>query len=295
MPDAVPPPSPRPRRVVLLGHPVAHSLSPTFQNAALARAGIPLRYETLDTPPAALAPLLDEVRAGRWAGNVTVPHKHAVADACDVLTPLARAAGAVNTFWCADGALIGDNTDVAGAEVAVRELLGARAPGRDTSGVLRVALIGAGGAAAALVRAISTGWPDARVVVWSRRPAQADALAARFAAHAEVAAALGAALGGADLVVNATPLGLGVADPLPCPIAALDLGAAVFDMVYGPDETRWVREARIAGHAARDGLTMLVEQGAHAFQRWFRHAPDRESMWDAVETQTGRTRAGAGA
>lgn len=279
-------PSPHPGRLVLLGHPVAHSLSPTFQNAALDAAGVDLRYEALDVHPHALRGVLDDLRRVRGAGNVTVPHKRAVAERCDIVTETARAVGAVNTFWCAaDGTLVGDNTDVAGAVAALRAVT---AHGR-TSTPARVALLGAGGAAAAVAEAVARAWPDARVVVWSRRPAGAAALAARSSGHTTAAVAIDGALGAADVVVNATPLGLGPGDAFPCAVEQLPRHAAVLDLVYGPRETAWVRAARAAGHNARDGLLMLVEQGAAAFERWCRRAPDRDRMWRAVEAQTGRT------
>lgn len=276
-----------PRRLVLLGNPVAHSLSPVFQNAALDAAGLALRYEPVDVPADSLAGVLAQLRHVRAGGNVTVPHKTAVAGACDTLTDLARVLGAVNTFWCADdGSLVGDNTDVVGAEAALRALAGRR----NARNSPRVALIGAGGAASALVEAVRRLWPGARVAVWSRRRDASDALAARFADVCAPAATLGAALGDAGVVVNATPLGLHDGDPLPCPVASLPPGAAVLDLVYAARETAWVRAARADGHPASDGLLMLVEQGAAAFERWFGRAPDRARMWQAVEAQTGRSR-----
>ena len=91
-----------PGRLVLLGHPVSHSKSPALQNAALAAAGIPLRYEALDIDPREFSHAVAMVRAQRAFGNVTVPHKERMHDACDALTPLARRVGAVNVFWFAD-------------------------------------------------------------------------------------------------------------------------------------------------------------------------------------------------
>ena len=116
----------RPERLVLLGHPLGHSLSPVFQNAALRAAGIPLVYELLDIPRSVLDETLGTLRRKRAAGNVTTPHKEAVGAACDRRSDTATAVGAVNTFWTAvDGALVGDNTDVGGFEAAIRELIGA--------------------------------------------------------------------------------------------------------------------------------------------------------------------------
>ena len=151
----------RPTRLVLLGHPVAHSLSPAFQNAALRRAGIPLVYEALDVPPEAFAGTLLGLAAQGAAGNVTIPHKEAAAAACARLTTLAARVGAVNCFWVQDGALVGDNTDVGGFDAAARALLG-RVPGN-----CRVALLGAGGSAAAVLGAVER-WPACYVALWSR-------------------------------------------------------------------------------------------------------------------------------
>lgn len=263
----------RPGRLVLLGHPVSHSLSPRFQNAALAAAGIPLRYEAVDVAPGSLDDVLRQLAVERAAGNVTVPHKERVAATCARLTPLARRVGAVNTFWHDDGALVGDNTDVGGFDHAVRALLG-REP-RD----LTVALLGAGGSAAAVLAA-AAGWPGARVLVVNRSAERAETLCARFSSVARPSDA-DAAVAAADLVVNATTVGLHD-DAFPVDPARLPEGAAVFDLAYRPTETAWVRAARDRGHLAVDGLPMLVEQGALAFERWFGVPADRGVMWRAA-------------
>jgi len=264
-----------PGRLVLLGTPVAHSLSPAFQNAALRAAGIALTYEALDVSPAALADVLRGLVRQRAAGNVTVPHKEAAARLCDRLTPLASRVGAVNTFWTDDdGALVGDNTDVHGAEALARAAFG-RTPAN-----VRVALLGAGGSAAAVLAAAER-WPGCYVALFARTAERATALAARFRGVAHVEPTLEDALRDARLVVNATPVGL-ANDAMPVPPARLPRRAAVMDLVYRRGETAWVRAARARGLRGCDGLTMLVEQGALAFERWFGVAPDREAMWSAV-------------
>jgi shikimate dehydrogenase len=268
---------------VLLGHPVAHSLSPTFQNAALARAGLSARYEALDVTPQGLPALLRELIAEGAGGNVTVPHKAAVAAACERRTAIADRVGAVNTFWVEDGQLVGDNTDVGGFDFAVRQL-------RETLPT-HVAVLGAGGAAGAVLAAVSA-WPGAQVALWGRTRAHAQALATRFrkeqfqndGLRVTVDNTIEEALAGADLVVNATPVGLagaGDAD-VPVEVDRLPQGADVLDLVYRQGETAWVRAARARGHRAADGLAMVVEQGALAFERWFGFPPDRAAMWAAV-------------
>jgi len=276
----------RPTRLVLLGTPVAQSLSPTFQNAALDIAGLPVRYEALETPPAALDGVLAQLAFEGAAGNVTIPHKVAVHDRCSVLTATAARAGAVNTFWFNDGTLHGDNTDVGGFRLAVDELLaGEPLP-------TRVILLGAGGAAAAVCVAAEQ-WGATAVDVIARSRGAAHRLAARFprlvtivdsvespATNDLTARARRAAA--APLVVNATPLGGTDEDALPMGLALLPPRSAVLDLVYRRGETRFVREARAAGHRSADGLTMLLEQGALAFERWFGVAPDRDAMRRSV-------------
>jgi shikimate dehydrogenase len=264
----------RPGRLVLLGHPVAHSLSPRFQNAALRAAGISLAYEALDVPPNALAETLAELAVVGACGNVTIPHKEAVALLCARRSTLAERCGAVNTFWHEDGVLIGDNTDVGGVDAIVEALLGAA---RSSA---RVALIGAGGSAAAVLAAAER-WGSARVRLYNRNVDRAQALASRFGAAVEVVDSIEHALDDATLVVNATPIGLRD-DGFPVAVEAVPPGAAVFDLVYRTGETAWVRAAREAGHRAADGEGMLVEQGALSFERWFGIEPDRNAMWAAL-------------
>jgi shikimate dehydrogenase len=110
---------------------------------------------------------------------------------------------------------------------------------------------------------------------------RAEDLAARFPEIATASSSLDDTLRGARLVVNATPIGMRD-DAYPVPISALPRGAAVFDLVYKGNESAWVRAARAAGHPSADGLGMLVEQGALAFERWFGVEPDRLAMWKAM-------------
>lgn len=264
-----------PSRLVLLGHPVAHSRSPLFQQAALHAARIDLRYELLDVAPDALDAVLAALARERAAGNVTIPHKERVAARCARLTPLAERVGAVNVFWHEDGLLVGDNSDVGGAEVTLRALLADAIAGAD------VALLGAGGSAAAVLCAAER-CGIARVRVYNRTMHRAELLATRFPGLVTVAGSPDEALTGAALVINATPLGLRPTDPPPVPVEALPPGCAVFDLAYAPGETAWVTAARDAGHRAADGEGMLIEQGAIAFERWFGIAPDRDAMWKAV-------------
>lgn len=212
--------------------------------------------------------------ASHAAGNITVPHKEAAVGACARLTPMARRVGAVNTFWTAPEGLIGDNTDVGGFHSAVVGLRG-DAPHGVTVGVL-----GAGGAAAAVLAAVAA-WPGCTARVWNRTADRATRLCARFPEIASLAPTPRHAATAAALVVNATTIGL-ENDDMPIDPAFLEPGADVVDLVYRRGETPWIRAVRAAGHRAQDGLPMLVEQAALAFECWFGTAPDRTAMWSAV-------------
>lgn len=263
-----------PGRLVLLGHPVSHSLSPAFQNAALRAAKIPLEYEALDVEPSELRSVLRELREAKAAGNITIPHKTAVHASCDKVTDIAARVGAVNTFWFESGNLQCDNTDVGGFDTAAKALLG----GEPSGG--RVVLLGGGGAAAAVLAAVER-WPHARISIISRNPDKARKLARRFRDVASVETSLGKVFPGATLIVNATPIGQHD-DEQPVDISMIDATTAVFDLVYRKGGTPWVKSARKKGCPAADGLPMLLEQGALSFQRWFGIEPDREAMRQAL-------------
>lgn len=263
-----------PARLVLLGSPVHNSLSPVFQRAALAAAGIRLSYEALDVGPDRLTGVIEEIRRTNTAGNVTRPHKIAVHDACDALTPVAQQVGAVNTFWTEDGQLHGDNTDVEGFDVAARVLL------RNDTSALDIVVLGAGGAASAVLAALEH-WPHAKVAIVSRNPERATRLARRYPDVARVETDAVRTVAGARLIVNATPVGQHD-DLHPIAVSAIPRDTAAMDLVYRQGGTPWVRALREKGNPAQDGLPMLLEQGALSFRQWFGREPDREAMRRAL-------------
>ena len=264
-----------PNRLVLLGHPVAHSISPVFQNAALRFMKLPASYEALDVCADLFAETIDRLVAENVAGNVTIPHKERMAARCARLTADAKRAAAVNTFWIdTDGILAGDCTDAGGFDALAREVMGEIPRG------LHVALLGAGGAAAAVLTALER-WTDCSVTLWNRSRERAEALASRFDIVGGVVGSAADAARDALAVVNATSIGL-LNDSHPVPISILQPTTAVIDLVYRVGGTDWVRSARNRGLRASDGLPMLLEQGALAFERWFGLPAPRAVMLDAV-------------
>lgn len=254
------------RLLALLGDPVGHSLSPRFQNAAIAATGVDGVYLALRCVADDVPGLLRGIARSGGGGNVTVPHKEVAARVIDRPTDAVLRTGACNTFWGEDGDVCGDNTDVAGFAAAVGTLLG-----RSLSGA-RVLLVGAGGGAAAAADAMTRDGAD-EVVIVNRTGRAARDLAGRFASSPTsfvVSESVHSLRGERfDLAVNATSLGLRQQDAPPiAPDAGVTFGAA-FDLVYRPDCTSWIRAQQALGIPAADGLEMLLHQGAAAFTRWW--------------------------
>ena len=263
----------------LVGSPVMHSLSPHVHNAGFAALGLnavylPLEVRDLDAFMRRLARPQTREFDWRLRGlSVTAPHKRAVLAHLDWVDPAARAVGAVNTVVLEGDRLRGYNTDAA---AALKPLEGAG----DLRGA-RVALIGAGGAARAVLWALRE--RGARPVVFARDESRARATAEGFGADA--AALGGARFGEFDVVVNATPLGTrGHAEEETAATAEQLRGArVVYDLVYNPAETRLMREARAAGCEAYGGHGMLVAQAAEQFHLWTGRAAPLEVMRAAAE------------
>jgi len=230
-----------------------------MHNAAIRALGLDAVYVALRADPSSLAPLLAGLAAVGGAGNVTVPHKEATERCLVRKTDLCARVGACNTFWTEHGALVGDNTDVAGILACLRQL------GVDGAGG-RWLVIGTGGAARAV--AIAAADMNAELHVLSR-----DAERARdFAAWASSRGARVEPARGSlepDVAINATPLGLKETDPLPLDSGRTERLSAALDLVYAPGGTRWVQALRAAGVKAQDGREVLVRQGAAAFGRFF--------------------------
>ena len=269
---------------MLIGDPVSHSLSPTMHNAALAAAGSPLRYEAVQVDPHDLAATMETFRAAHVAGNVTSPHKKNVLASMQKLTRVATRVGAVNTFWVdADGDLAGDNTDVTGFSGMVEEVLGGAPAGA------RVAVLGAGGAASAVLTALEV-WEGATATVHARDLSRASALQMRFSVVVRACSMRDPCLADATIVVNATPVGAGgTNEELPVDLDRISPQAAVLDLAYARNETALVRLARGRGHVASDGLPMLLHQGVAAFHRWLGLDPDVDVMRNALLHASGRT------
>ncbi len=256
------------KRVVLIGHPVAHSLSGAMQQAAFDAQKIDARYELWDRTPMALPDSIAEVRGDDFLGvNVTIPHKERVVPLIDRLTEEAQATGAVNTLTREGRRLVGHNTDVPGFAAALDKLVGRQKMPR------QAVVLGAGGGARAVVYGlIRAGF--LRIVVFNRHLHRAEGLVRHFgrsASHMELKAMpwhesiIESELAKTKILINATSIGL-TSDVSPIPSEVLSGDLLVLDLIY--NRTRLLRDAEAAGAQAMDGETMLLHQGAAAFALW---------------------------
>jgi shikimate dehydrogenase len=256
------------RRVVLIGHPVAHSLSGAMQQAAFDSLGIDATYELWDRTAIQLPDAIGELRGDDFLGaNVTIPHKERVVPLVDRLTEDAHATGAVNTITKEAKRLVGHNTDVPGFRVALDKLVGKQKMPKNAI------VLGAGGGARAVVYGLITEGFQ-RIVVFNRHLHRAEGLVRHFgrtAAHMELRAMpwhtsiIEAELAKTKVLVNATSIGL-LGDVSPIPAEILPPELLVLDLIY--NRTRLLREAEAAGDAVLDGELMLLHQGAAAFTLW---------------------------
>ncbi len=260
------------RRVyAILGDPVSHSLSPAIHNAAFRAAGRKARYEARAVSASECGTTLRRLALRGGGGNVTVPHKERALPFLDRRTEAVAATGACNTFWAEDGAVWGDNTDVAGFQTVWREATAGRA------GPLDVLVLGAGGAARAVVAALLGDRRTGRIGLWNRTPERARAVVRHFGSPCAVALADWRS-SGADALVNATSAGMnGGPAPVDLRLLAQPPGA-VLDLVYGRESTALVRQAKGMGVAATDGRQMLLRQAEASYERWFGEPPPQGVM-----------------
>jgi shikimate dehydrogenase len=264
------------RLAAVIGDPVRHSLSPALHNAAFEACGLDWVYVALAVPRGrAGEALMGAAALGIEGLSVTMPHKEAVADALTWLTPTAARLRAVNCVVRAeDGTFMGDSTDGGGF---LDSLVCADVPvaGR------RVVVLGAGGAARAVVAALGDAGAGSVIVVARRSEAAAEAAAlatGRAGSQSDVTSA--------DLVINATPVGMGEnAGALPVDAGLLRPGQTVVDLVYEPRRTALLAAAEAVGAQAVDGLGMLVHQAARAFTAWTGVEAPVEAMRAAAERE----------
>ncbi len=275
-------------RLAVIGHPVAHSLSPAMHTAAFEALGIAdeWSYDAVDVSREGFGEGLDELWASGYAGvNVTVPHKEAAFRIADRRSQAVSEIGAANTLTFDEKGMVADNTDASG-------LIAALPPGFEPSGA-RALVLGAGGSARAVAWALDRAGADVRV--FNRTAEKAERLAGELGVTVQAAPQEGADLDleGVDLLVNSTSVGL-AREGAPPPAAGADLKAlrlradqlvdplVVVDLVYGSEPTELAATCMSGGATFVDGLEILVQQGAESFRIWTGLEPPIEIMRSAI-------------
>ena len=272
----------------LIGHPVGHSLSPRMHNAAFSRDGADYAYVAMDVQPDRLPEAVEGLKALGFVGfNVTLPHKEAMIPLVNEVDEAVRLSRAVNTVVVENGTLRGLNTDGSGFIEACREA-GVSLSGR------RVLIVGAGGAAAAIAAA-SLNEGASRLHVVNRTAKRAEELCKKLSRAARGTEVLMRPLDEADeaaeeaeILINATYLGMKEGDPLPIPAEAITADKVVCDAVYlAGRETTLIRCARADGARTVPGGRMLLYQGVQAQRVWTGREPNVEAMSDALARRNG--------
>ncbi len=271
-------------RLLVIGDPIEHSLSPPMHNAGLEFLHLPYLYGRLRVSPENLQEAFQILRQQDFIGwNLTLPHKLLALDLLDGLDPSAEQLRAVNTVVNQSGRLFGFNTDGRGLVAAIGESFGCTIPS------VRIALLGAGGGAGQAAARYLAELNVPSLILLNRTIAKAERLAAELAdsSKSEVRAEpwenFPTVCHEVDLIVNASTVG-----PKPELLSSLESRHLVFDMVYGPQETSLVHFARKRGARSADGLLMLLHQGIFAFEIWFGKPAPAKLMRKALFAAAGR-------
>ncbi|MCP5535620.1 MAG: shikimate dehydrogenase [Akkermansiaceae bacterium] len=279
----------KPARLAVIGYPVRHSASPAMHQAALDAQERNLRYIRLELAPGRVAEAVARMQELEFIGcNVTVPHKFEVIDCCDELSDDARALGAVNTLIFGEQTL-GHNTDAPGLVRAIRADFGI-----DLAD-LKVMIVGVGGGAgrAIAIQCARIGCDQLWLV--NRTLAKAEALMRELQSYGKNPKHLAVpgerltamtpddpdlieAAGHADLIINATSLGLRATDSMPLPADCIQPHHLVYDMIYNPANTAMISHAKSMGARTANGASMLLHQGVLAYNCWFTGPSPLEQM-----------------
>ncbi len=259
----------------MIGDPISHSLSPAIHNAAFGASGLDWVFVALRVSHGAGAAAVEAMKAlGIGGMSVTMPHKNAVLGAADSISDTAAVLEAANCLTLLpDGRVRADNTDGEGFVAALHDDSGIDPAGRS------FVVLGAGGAARSVILALSESGAADIVVI--NRSSERGRTAARLAGPVG-RVGVTADVSKADVVINATPVGLGEDLSVPCDPSLLGAGQTVVDLIYHPATTVWMAEAANNGADTHNGLSMLVRQAAVAFEHWTNIAAPVESMRNAA-------------
>lgn len=262
-------------------------MSPIMHNGEFKELGLSHHYHAFDLSPEQLEDGVDAMKMLDIQGfNVTIPHKVAIIPLLDDVEQEAIDIGAVNTVYKRDGKYIGTNTDGSGYLFSLLTLIGEK----NLSGK-KILVIGAGGAARAVAVSVSQS-EVASLTIANRTLEKAEELS-KLCQHYSVANAITlseaeTSLGQFDIVINTTSIGMSPhLDRMPISLEHIRSGTVVSDLIYNPLETKWMKLAKLKGAVTDNGISMFVEQGALAFEKWTGVSPDRKRMRNTVLKELG--------
>ena len=275
----------KPAKLAVIGDPVKHSMSPEMHQASLDAQGFDIRYIRVHVEPGSVKPALKKMEALGFIGvNVTVPHKFEVMEACDTLTEAARQIGAVNTVHFTKDGWLGHNTDGPGLANAVDQEL------RKTFSNSKTLIIGAGGGAGRAIAIQAALDKCPKITLANRTVSKLEEIAQKVKdihpeadlhlisnSEADLAAA------DAELIINATSLGMKEGDALPFPGEAITSDLVFYDAVYSPPVTALLQAAKDKRCKTANGHSMLVHQGALSYEMWLGKQADLELMAEALK------------
>ena len=257
----------------MIGDPVSHSLSPRLHNAAFTALGLDWLYVACHVPEGHGAEAVEEMRSLGFKGlSVTMPHKAAVASAVDALSATAAKLGVVNCVRVEDDRLIGENTDGIGLLNSIQTQMAIDVEG------LRVVILGAGGAARSVALAMVES--GSTVGICNRTHSSAEQIVEIVGGTSSVVQQN--AIKDAELIINATPIGMAANDPMPFDADLLRDGQSVVDLIYEPSKTTLLKEAEARGLRTLNGLGMLLHQAGEQFRLWTGQQPPIKAMAESV-------------
>ncbi|WP_226656779.1 shikimate dehydrogenase [Pseudalkalibacillus hwajinpoensis] len=271
----------------LIGHPIAHSMSPMMHNGEFKELGLSHHYQAFDLSPEQLEDGVEAMKMLDIQGfNVTIPHKVAIIPLLDEVEQEALDIGAVNTVYKRDGKYIGTNTDGKGYLLSLFTLLK-----ENNLENKKVLVIGAGGAARAVAVSIARAGVLSLTIA-NRTLEKAENLSSvcntYTSANAITLQDAEAELHHFDVMINTTSIGMSPhLDRMPLSVERLNAGTVVSDLIYNPLETKWLKLSKQKGAVTDNGISMFVEQGALAFEQWTGVTPDRQRMRNAVLKELG--------
>jgi shikimate dehydrogenase len=273
-------------KALVIGDPIEHSLSPVMHNEAFKQAGIQGSYEKKRVTSGDLPSFLQYLKESDYAGcNVTIPHKVAIIPFLDEIDPEAEKIGAVNTVLNNNGKLIGYNTDGKGFLLGLKEKIS------KPISEMNILLIGAGGAARSIAYALLQENPE-KLFIANRSAERLTLLVKDLNNTCVEPLSLNKAeseLSRFDVLINTTNAGMHPnIETMPIQLAQIKHDTVVCDIVYNPLQTKWLQTAESKGAIIDNGVSMLVMQGAMAFEKWTGTFPDTNKMKKAVIDQLRR-------